>query len=528
MRPRVVFPPLWLPALALALLFSATPARAQLPSTEERLKILTDPESIKKKLEKEKTRPPLEFFRSQVAPFDILPYVKPNHWITLSAELRSNYDDYLGWLQTAPVPLLGMPHEVIHRRDARLLKTQRARLSLQMMLPRVPREMGVELLRPESIRADELWQASLRVMEPHQMLIMVLTKESNDPYARWTKFQAFNPTTTDRGDVLEAEKQRYYRLVLPLEPEKPLLSPHPLTWTTISHVLWDGMPPDRLSVAQQQAMIDWIHWGGQLILMGGGPGFELLRDSFLNPYLPAEPSGDNVLLKKADLDPLSDTYPPPVIRGADDGEARSRRSRYETLKKRYHAKVPIEPAPNRPLFVTGLRPIRPGASSIPLGEGSPHLLAIEERIGRGRVLMLSVNPNDPALANWPGLDTLVRRVVLRRPEEPQVSRAGYGPQGFILPQYLPLQGPALSWFRYLSRDLDSAVTRPAPYVAEVEKSEGADMPVSKAYRAAQGEELAVSSSPPVAEWIDSTGVPKMSRDLLEKASGIKIPARRSS
>ena len=68
---------------------------------------MTDPESIKKKLDKEKTLPAIEFFRSQVAPFDVLPYVKPNHWVTLSFELRANYDDYQGWLQTGRCPCSG-------------------------------------------------------------------------------------------------------------------------------------------------------------------------------------------------------------------------------------------------------------------------------------------------------------------------------------------------------------------------------------------------------------------------------------
>jgi hypothetical protein len=69
-------------------------ARAQLTtSEEERLQILTDPDALRKKLEKEKNRPPFEFFRSQVAPFDILPYVKPNHWATLTFELKANDDN---------------------------------------------------------------------------------------------------------------------------------------------------------------------------------------------------------------------------------------------------------------------------------------------------------------------------------------------------------------------------------------------------------------------------------------------------
>ena len=50
-------------------------ARAQLTTQEEeRLRILSDPDAIKKKMDEKKDRPPFEFFKSQVAPFDVLPY----------------------------------------------------------------------------------------------------------------------------------------------------------------------------------------------------------------------------------------------------------------------------------------------------------------------------------------------------------------------------------------------------------------------------------------------------------------------
>ena len=80
------------------------PSRPAQPTTqeEERLRILSDPEAIKKKLDEKKNRPPFEFFKSQVAPFDILPFVKPNHWSTLSVEMRANDEDYDGALQTDP------------------------------------------------------------------------------------------------------------------------------------------------------------------------------------------------------------------------------------------------------------------------------------------------------------------------------------------------------------------------------------------------------------------------------------------
>src|SRR5208337_2968860 len=106
----------------------------------------------------------------------------------------------------------------------------------------------------------------------------------------------------------------------------------------------------------------------------------------------------------------------------------------------YKGSVPIQPPKGRPIFVTGLRP-HPGASTIALGEGSPHLLAVESRVGRGRITMLTINPTDPSLVAWPGLDTLIRRVVLRRPEE-SASPLWAG----------QLEGPDLSWYRITSRD----------------------------------------------------------------------------
>ena len=70
--------------------------------TEQLSKILTDPEKLEE-LKKERHRPPIEFFRSQVMPNDILPYLKANHWSMVGLEMRANHEDYEGSLQTRPV-----------------------------------------------------------------------------------------------------------------------------------------------------------------------------------------------------------------------------------------------------------------------------------------------------------------------------------------------------------------------------------------------------------------------------------------
>ena len=167
--------------LALALLAGAAPCFAQ-TTAAERFQAVTDPEGLEKVLDKatkEKLRPPFEFFRSQVAPFDVLPYVKAHHWNTMSLELRANLGPYEGYLRSAPVRLYDMPHAVEYRRDARLIQDQTGRLGLQMMFPTIQKELTVELTRPDAIRPDALWAASLLELKPHQMLVQILTRDPN-------------------------------------------------------------------------------------------------------------------------------------------------------------------------------------------------------------------------------------------------------------------------------------------------------------------------------------------------------------
>src|SRR5262249_30354097 len=139
----------------------------------------------------------------------------------------------------------------------------------QVLLTQIPKEWIIELVRPGALRPDATWAASLLPMEPHQMLIVILSKDATNQFAPWARMSATIPSSAERDDAPALEKQRYYRLVLPMDPDKPGLSSHPLTWTTISHVIWDGQAPDVLSLSQQQALLDWLHWGGQLIITGG-------------------------------------------------------------------------------------------------------------------------------------------------------------------------------------------------------------------------------------------------------------------
>jgi len=516
-------------AIGLAMALAAAPARPQDPAmTTDPSATVDDPaldgelgdeeetaqtEAAKKlksltgaaKKEKEKVKPPFEFFRTQVAPFDTLPYVKENHWNTVNQELRANLADYEGTYRSSPIRLRDQAQAVVFRREARLVKGQSTRLGFQVMLPQV-RQLGLELIREGAIRPDDGTLAPMLPLGIHQMIIPILAVDP-DQYIKWARYQAMQPASGDK-DPNTVEKRRYYRLVTLQIPEKPLLSPHPLTWTTTSHLLWDELDPGSLSPGQQQALVDWLHWGGQLIIVGGASRTLALmsdQESFLSPYLPAEPSGESHNLDAAALRPLSDAYPPPAWPDGYEGpETQPEGVSYTDRPTRYKKPVPILPASHQPIYLAGLRPRTDDAVALPLGDGSGRALGYERRVGRGRILMLGFTPTDPALATWPGLDTFVRRFLLRRREDPWTP----GQPG----DNSMLGGPDLTWVRYAGRDLGVGQGRAPGDGRSNYRPDGPSEPGKI--------ELPTT---PVAAWLDDATLPASARDSLRKASGISIP-----
>jgi hypothetical protein len=148
-------------------------------------------------------------------------------------------------------------------------------------------------------------------------------------------------------------------------PTDPAPWPHSvLTATTIAHAIWSDYDPNRLDVSQQQSLVDWLHWGGNLIV-AGPQALERLRGSFLAPYLPAE------IERYEDIDAT---------------DLRAFLARWS------------------PLPMTTVTGSMPGCRLKPTGEkaaaeDSPWL--ISRRVGRGRVVAVGFPLNAEALLRWP-------------------------------------------------------------------------------------------------------------------------------
>ena len=89
------------------------------------------------------------------------------------------------------------------------------------------------------------------------------------------------------SDADDTEDPLHYRVVHVDVGQTIPLSDNPLTWTSIAYMLWDEVDPQLFTPEQERALVDWLHWGGQLIV-SGPDSLDLLKGSFLEPYLPAD------------------------------------------------------------------------------------------------------------------------------------------------------------------------------------------------------------------------------------------------
>ena len=84
---------------------------------------------------------------------------------------------------------------------------------------------------------------------------------------------------------MDSTEDTYHYVVVELGADQlDLLPDNPLTWTSIAYVLWDQVDPgDPFPADQKKALVDWLHWGGQLIISGlhAQPLFAMERSGFV-------------------------------------------------------------------------------------------------------------------------------------------------------------------------------------------------------------------------------------------------------
>ncbi len=460
---------------------------------------VVDREEQQKKKKKEKPKPDFEIGRLRATPRDetsSINFVKPGHWISASQAMRANNYDFKADIESAttdrngvPLDIENTPYRMTMSRPAGLPKGQLMQFETMFFVPGRPESSEDDLAMGQSGNQTVWLKNSLHarqggremkkdseptsVMPDYQYYFVVL---SNDPdrYGYLKNTDSVHPPMLEPRTSLETILQ--YRVILPKIKGRVPLPSQPLVWTTIAYVLWDGMNPDALSLDQQQAMLDWLHWGGQLIVSGPN-SLATLRGSFLDAYLPAT-GEEAVSLPLERFASLQETWSIPHLRtGKTDA-------------------LPI--LPDKPLVGVQLTP-HDKAHALPACEN----LVLERRIGAGRIVVTAFSPADRALTNWTSFDGFLNACLLRRPGR----KFSWSPeQGSIVVDWVGDAGTEkqmdaryMTGLRYFARDVTEATEAPPPTW------------------------MGHSSQKSVAAWNNFSGTANRARRSLRDAAGISIP-----
>jgi len=463
-------------------------------------------EEAKKKAEEEKKEqeldPKIERLVVQPGePKSDVQAMKPGHWATGTQRMRAIYQDFVGEEQTSVVngqgdvyPVPGTPTVMESTRPVTLAKGQPKEIESIFLAPQVRRQM---LVRGELIERGfgrELRaQTPVTRMPSYQYFFVVLAKET----ARYSLLKTLDSVSVPwdgETEMDDTDDPLHYRVVAPPVDRAILLSDNGLTWTSTAYVLWDEVDPKLFTPGQRQALVDWLHWGGQLVV-NGPDSLDLLKGSFLEPYLPAT-SGGGREIGAADLAALNDHW---MIRTNAAGRRLEPRAAWSGVK--------LES--------------RLGPDDVDTLGASTGGLLMERRVGRGRVVVSAMQLSERDFVNWKsGFESLFNGGILRRP--PREYRPGVFGELTLAWADPKLAGRRLdarltTGYRSLARDLDVD--------ANYQLVEAKD--AAQTWRP-QGQDPLKEWQPPaqsggIGAWNSFSTTANTARESLVEAAGVEVP-----
>ena len=478
----------------------AAVAAAALPgcggcSRDERTDLEKQVEEQRARRDKARQKAPFELQPLRVQPDSgestAVALVKPGHWTSASIQAIANQDDFGGRLITMPFPLEGTRYQLGTSRPAVLAKGQPKDLELVLFVPpgSLTTPISVRLLSQDSDRELARLDGSAARMPARQFHMVVLCPEGERyRFLDTSKMYSVRPPIESFGTP-----EMNYRVVIPQMDHRVALPSHWLTWTSIACTIWDGVEPSALSLDQQQALVDWLHWGGQLIV-SGPESLDVLQGSFLAPYLPAVATAD-VEFGPGDLETFNLHW--------------TRWGKPLNLTRPWPGKR-LKPADGEQVRV-----VAQADNGLPL--------VVERRVGRGRVVLSAfrLTQRELSVDAWRSFDGFFHACLLGLPPRTLLAdpeALEFAPEEAVR---LMVRSGGLSHaevnsrLRILTRDLDRV---PAPLAAS-EANDSALAPLATTIVRSN----AGSHDSGVAGWSSFGGVASDARHTLREAAGIYIP-----
>lgn len=335
-------------------------------------------------------------------------YVKPGHFVSVMQTVKANNFDYPGMLRTyavgaannEPLDVYKTNYRVSMFRPISLPKGQAKFIESTFFLPQRDNflsqaryNMRVELLssRGGSVTKEE--SATGTSMRDYEYFIVVLAANPQ-PY-QGLKDPKVHSIVVSQSEISRDGSLRFYHVVMPTIERRVPLPSSAFAWTTIAYVFWDDLDPAILTQDQQNAMLDWVHWGGQVIISGPN-SLDKLKGSFLSPYLPAD-SGQALKLDQSSFDKLNEAWSLPSL-GNEKKKPMSAEERG------------IKFVGNKPMLGVELK--RHPLADYLEGTGD---LVVERRVGGGRIVVTAFPLSDIRVRLWPNFDGFLNGCLLRRP-----------------------------------------------------------------------------------------------------------------
>jgi len=457
---------------------------------------------------------------------------KLGHWVGIDFLAIANNFNADGYLETTSFRggrenlIEGTDYFVQTSRPVTLVKGDWKKLETSVFLPRKDGVANLNTINYVFNNGGSIMPINFsqphNLLEDYQFHIVLLSSRSDS-----LKFLSFlDCVKLPAGNASIGDEPEFYSIV-PTTKGNPIPLPsQSLNWTTIAYLIWDDLDPDDLSRPQQQALIDWLHFGGQIIF-SGPDCLDRLQTSFLAEYLPGQ-FEESITMNKSDLEELNENW--------------SITSTKNPAEKR--RLVVLE---NTPLPAIRFKP-HVDANFVKGTSG----LALERRVGRGRVVATAFSINNRQMKAWRSFSSFFHNVLLRKPARKFAEMQDLGTLSFKYDEdrtsiYDPLTG---STVRFVSRDLahDLEVSKEVHFEDTSENYQGASLmqralldgrdaaglraeytlPGSALNRNADdffhyGGFQSVRQSG-VAGWNDDSGVASAARETLKKAARITPPS----
>jgi hypothetical protein len=454
--------------------------------------------------------------------------------LTTVHEIKANNFNFPGQLVTGITDSRGKPLQVESThynlnatRPAKLAKGQARNFETTYYVPReaalpervvwLNRELraarGGRLVKPPD-------PSPITPMPGYQYYFVVLSSLPTQ-YGFLQRLTALNAPVNSNFEEFEDETLLYYRVLQPQITRFVPLPSNPLTWTCIAYLLIDDLDQSRFTPSQEQALLDWLHWGGQVIISGPN-SLDKLKGSFLEDYLPAQ-SGETIQIDSEAIAELNEHWSLPE-------HPRSGKARLLKIQ------------PGSPMIGVELQQ---HADAVPLANTAN--LVLERRIGQGRIVVTSFSLTDRYMMSWgASYDSFFNACLLRRPRREfkgdNLGVAMVNTTWKDFPRIAARDPRLVTTNRYFTRDIghhvaqkrviepgeernllafeeDGPVMRP-PQIVTVDKAQGSPAVAADNWHF-DGYPARLNYG--LGAWNDRSGASDAARQALEDAAGISIP-----